>query len=154
MSDSIVDALDPAAIRLQLESKKKPGLIRELVDLLAEAGRIEDAELVAAAVLEREALAGTGIGGGIAIPHCLTSAVTDTVMAFGRRIPGAKFDAVDRKPVELFFLMVGPPDSHSRHLRLLSKLSRYLHDGDFKAGLLTAQTPARVLELFAAKEAG
>ena len=152
MIESIVDVLDAAAITLDISSKKKPAIIRELVESLAAAGRITDVAVVTQAVLEREALATTGIGGGIAIPHCLSPATDRTVMAFGRRIPGAKFDAVDRNPVQLFFLMVGPPGAHNEHLRLLSRLSRFLHDPDLKASLLAAASAADVVELFRTRE--
>lgn len=152
MADRISEMLNPEAISLRLQGRKKPELIRELVDLLAGAGVVQDAEAVSREVLDREELATTGIGGGIAIPHCLSAAVTGTAIAFGRRIPGAKFDAVDRQPVQLFFLMVGLPGAHNEHLRLLSKLSRYLHDNDTKAGLLAAQTPDEVLGIFSRRE--
>jgi mannitol/fructose-specific phosphotransferase system IIA component (Ntr-type) len=122
------------AISLRIQGKKKPEIIRELVGLLATAGVVRDVETVTAEVIAREELATTGIGGGIAIPHCLSAEVTGTALAFGRRVPGAKFDAVDKQPVQLFFLMVGLPGAHNEHLRYLSKLSRYLHDADTKAG--------------------
>lgn len=152
MSDLISQLLDPRSISLSLAERKKPAIIHELVALLAESGRIDDIEPVEAAVLERESLTSTGIGGGIAIPHCLSPLVETTMMAFARHMKGAKFDAVDRKPVRLFFLIVGPADDHNAHLRLLSKLSRHLHDSSLHQGLLSAQTPEEVVALFRSKE--
>ena len=152
MVDTIGEALDSRCIRLELDARRKPEIVRELVDLLAQAGRINDAQMVTRQVLEREALTTTGIGGGIAIPHCLSAAATETHLAFGRKTAGAKFDAVDKRPVQLFFLMVGPPDAHNEHLRLLSKLARYLHDPRLKQALLTVQDVAEVVELFRQRE--
>ena len=152
MSDGVASILDPGAISLSIQGKKKPEIIRELVELLGATGVVKDVEAVAAEVLAREELATTGIGSGIAIPHCLSAEVTDTSLAFGRKIPGAKFDAVDKQPVQLFFLMVGLPGAHNEHLRLLSKLSRYLHDADTKAGLLAAASAEDVLEVFSRRE--
>lgn len=152
MTDRISAMLQAEAVTLSIQGKKKPEIIRELVELLAGTGVVTDAESVTAETIAREELATTGIGGGIAIPHCLSPDVTGTAIAFGRRIPGAKFDAVDRHPVQLFFLMVGLPGAHNEHLRLLSKLARYLHDPDVKAGLLAAATPAEVVEIFARRE--
>ena len=152
MSDSISAILQPEAVLLQIAAKKKPEIIREMVELLAATGVVHDVETVTAEVIAREELATTGIGNGIAIPHCLSSHVTGTALALGRRIPGARFDAVDKQPVQLFFLMVGLPGSHNEHLRLLSKLARYLHDPDMKAGLLAAQSAAEIVELFTLKE--
>ncbi len=152
MAENIVDALDASCIRLELTGRKTPEIIRELVNAVAEAGRINDADLVTAQMLERESLASTGIGGGIAIPHCLSAAAEETVLAVGRNRSGARFDAVDKRPVTLFFLMVGPPGAHYEHLRLLSKLARYLHDPSLKKALLDAQSPQDVVAAFESRE--
>ncbi|MFP4375423.1 MAG: PTS sugar transporter subunit IIA [Spirochaetales bacterium] len=148
MSKSLAQFLEPATIKLTIEAKKKSAIIHELVETLGNSERVGDIGKIEALILEREALATTGIGGGIAIPHCLSEEVDETVMGFGRRVPGAKFDAVDRQPVQLFFVIVGPVGAHNEHLRLLSKLSRHLHDSDFRAGLLAAPTPEAVIDLF------
>ena len=155
MSDvlaKVSELIHPDCISLDIQSKKKAEIIRELVEILQRAGVIKDADAVTEAVLEREQLTTTGIGGGIAIPHCMSPDAEMTVMAFGRRKAGAKFDSVDRKPVQLFFLMVGPPGSHSEHLRLLSKLARLLHDSELKRGLLDAESDQDVVRLFRERE--
>ncbi|MFW5683395.1 MAG: PTS sugar transporter subunit IIA [Spirochaetota bacterium] len=148
MIDSIGEVLDASCMELDLSAKKKPDIIRELVEVLARAGKIDDVDAVTEQVLERESLTTTGIGGGIAIPHCLSPSASGTVLAFGRKRKGAKFDAVDKRPVQLFFLMVGPPGAHNEHLRLLSKLARHLHDSRLKDALLQAKTPEDVVSLF------
>ena len=152
MMDSIASALDESCVKLELAARKKPDIIRELVELLANAGRITDANEVTRQVMERESMTTTGIGGGIAIPHCLSQAAPDTVLAFGRHPKGAKFDAVDKRPVRLFFLMVGPPGAHNEHLRLLSRLARYLHDPGLKDALLDAESADEVVRLFTERE--
>ncbi|MFW5684071.1 MAG: PTS sugar transporter subunit IIA [Spirochaetota bacterium] len=152
MTDSIATVLDESCVQLELTARRKPDIIRELVEVLARANRISDADEVTRRVLEREELTTTGIGGGIAIPHCLSVSASETVLAFGRKSSGAKFDAVDKQPVLLFFLMVGPPGAHNEHLRLLSKLARYLHDPGLKESLLSATTPEQVVDLFRGRE--
>lgn len=152
MSDLIRSTLDPRCISLDLSGKRKPEIISELVQLLVDAGRITDGEKIRQLVLEREAMMSTGIGDGIAVPHCLAPGIESTMIAFGRHAKGAKFDAVDKKPVRLFFLMVGPDGGHSQHLRLLSKLSRLLHDDGLKSGLLQASTESEVIDLFCDRE--
>lgn len=152
MSQLLSNILSLESVSLEIVAKKKPDIIRELVALLARSGVATNVDAVTEAVLAREELATTGIGNGVAIPHCLTDAVTGTALAFGRRVPGAKFDAVDKQPVQLFFLMVGLPGSHNAHLRLLSKLSRYMHDPDTKAGLLSARSADDVVRIFTDRE--
>lgn len=152
MSETIGSALDLRCIGLDLSGRKKPEIIEELVQLLVDAGLTEKGREITDLVLQREALISTGIGDGIAVPHCLAPGVETTMLAFGRHPKGAKFDAVDKKPVRLFFLMVGPPGAHSEHLRLLSKLSRLLRDDSLKQGLLNASTREEVIDLFTRRE--
>jgi fructose-specific phosphotransferase system IIA component len=152
MTDSISAILREDAVTLDVQARKKPDIIAELVGLLDAAGLLNDADAVVQSIVEREQVSSTAIGSGIAIPHCLTDQVGHTVLAFGRKKSGAKFDAVDRKPVKLFFLMVGPNGAHTEHLRLLSKLSRYLHNSDVKQRLLSAGSAAEVIKVFADRE--
>jgi PTS system fructose-specific IIC component len=152
LSETIGSALDSRCIGLDLSGRKKPEIIKELVQLLVDAGQTEKGREIADLVLQREALMSTGIGDGIAVPHCLAEGVETTMLAFGRHKKGVKFDAVDKKPVRLFFLMVGPPGAHSEHLRLLSKLSRLLRDDSLKEGLLNASTQEEVIDLFTQRE--
>lgn len=144
--------LDPRCVGLELEQKKKPELIAELVELLNRGGRTTDPARLSAEIMEREKLSSTGIGNGIAIPHVLSSTVGGTSLAFGRKLDGARFDAVDNQPVSLFFLLVGPQGSHAEHLRILSKLARYLHDRTFCQALLDAANSDAVIEAFRRKE--
>ncbi|MFA7565623.1 MAG: PTS sugar transporter subunit IIA [Alkalispirochaeta sp.] len=150
--EAISDVLDASCVSLDIQSKKKPDIIAELVQLLADAGKIDNPDTITELVIQRESLMSTGIGGGIAVPHCLSRDINHTLIAFGRHLKGVKFDAVDKKPVQLFFLMVGPEGAQSDHLRLLSRLSRLLHDETLKTGLLEATTAEEVVELFYRRE--
>lgn len=152
MSDQLSAILDAEAVSLDIRAKKKPEIIRELVELLGRTGAVTDVDTVTSEVVAREQVVSTGVGNGIAIPHCLSASATGTALAFGRRISGAKFDAMDRKPVQLFFLIVGRPGAHNEHLRLLSKLSRYLCDPNVRSGLLSARTGEEVVGIFAERE--
>lgn len=153
MIDSLSGILDERCIKLEMEARKKPEAIRELVDVVTGGGDIREPERLYQELLEREKLASTGIGNGIAIPHCLTDRVSETRMAFGRKQKGIKFDSVDRQPATLFFLIVGPEGTHTEHLQLLSKLSRYLHDTSVLRGLLEAKSPEDVLQTFRKRDA-
>ena len=152
MAVSISSILDPRCIALELEAKKKTEIIGELVDLLARAAKTTDAEKLCEEVLSREKLSTTGIGSGIAIPHVLSAAVDETTIAFGRKLDGVRFDAVDNQPVSIFFLLVGPVGSYAEHLRALSKLARYLHDRTFCQALLDAASPEAVVDILRRKE--
>jgi len=152
MPVKLSEMLNPACIELNLKEKKKPEILREMVFLISGSLNIDDRDTLIEALLEREKISSTGIGNGIAIPHCLTPEVDRTHIAFGRKPGGARFDSVDGKPVSLFFLLVGPEDNPNLHLKVLSKLARYLHDGGFCRRLRKARSEEEVLNAFRSRE--
>jgi mannitol/fructose-specific phosphotransferase system IIA component (Ntr-type)/DNA-binding Xre family transcriptional regulator len=99
-------------------------------------------------VLERERLASTGIGSGIAIPRLVTEGVKRTAMGIFRFPAGVPFDAVDGEPVHLLFFLVGPHDQNGLHLKMLARITRLLNHGTFKDRLLSARTIEELLSLF------
>jgi len=145
---SITELLSPECIKLELKEKRKKKVILELSKLLEQAGKVNDAKALSKKVIQREAMASTGIGHGIAIPHCLTDMVDQTVMAFGICRQGIAFDAADNRPVKLIFLLAGPPSATSEHLKLLSKLSRLLTEESFRNRIYEVETPRQLIELF------
>ena len=152
MSIDLSELLSPECIELNLSGKRKPEIIRELVQVVSRCKGITDTDALYRGLMEREKLSSTGIGDGIALPHCMTPLVNTTHIAFGRKLEGAKFDSLDNQPVTLFFLLVGPDNDPSLHLRVLSKLARYLRHKTFCSSLLVAESPAEVIEAFRNRE--
>jgi len=150
--NTLADLLEESTMKPELEARKKNDALQELVELLYRAGKIEDPEATLKGLIDREKLTSTGIGSGIAIPHLLSPDAEQTVMAFGRKREGLRFDSVDNQPVTLIFLVVGPKHQEYAHLRLLSHLSRLLHDGCFRQALLDATTPEEILQIIHRKE--
>lgn len=152
MTSTFGDMLDPSCIDLDLGGKRKPDIIEALVNVLGRGGRVSDLKKLTSDVIEREKVASTGIGSGIAIPHAMSDTVDRTLLAFGLKRDGARFDSVDNRPVTLFFLLVGPSGSHADHLKMLSKIARYLHDDQFCRALHDARTPEDVIEAIENKD--
>ena len=152
MTSTLSDMLDPICIDLELGGKRKPDIIEELVKVLDRGGRVSDLKKLTSDVIEREKVASTGIGSGIAIPHAMSDTVDRTLLAFGLKRDGARFDSVDNRPVTLFFLLVGPTGSHAEHLKVLSKIARYLHDESFCRALHDAMTPKDVIDAIEEKD--
>lgn len=146
------ELLELRCIELNLNSKRKKDTIEEMVDLLFKAGKIKEPEKVQESIIQREKMGTTGIGGGIAIPHLMTDRVRETLMAFGRKKEGVKFDAIDEQPVRLIFLLVGPKEDPRLHLTLLCKLSRFLHDPQFKNSLLETENKKEIISIFQRQE--
>jgi len=151
---NISDLLDPGCIRLELGTHLKEAVIKELVQLLAKAGKLKDDTIdrYVEEVMGREKISSTGIGKGIAIPHVLVTEVSEIMMAVGRSVKGVPFNSVDGKPAHLIFLIIGPQGQNNEYLKILSKLSRYLNDRTFFETLMKIEDPAEVVELVKERE--
>jgi len=132
----IGDVLKESCVNDNLKGKTKREILYELAEDLKNAGLIDDIDKVVDTVLEREKLGSTGIGDGVAIPHGKLRGINNFLCAFGRSLEGIDFDAVDRKPVHIFFLLLAPYDSVSLHLKMLSRISKILRDPSFRRRLL------------------
>ena len=103
-------------------------------------------------MLEREKRGSSGIGEGIAIPHIMSSEVSQTIMAFGQSKKGINFASIDGKPIHLVFLLIGPASNAMLHLKILAKLCRFLHNSLFKEALLNADSREEIIQAFVEEE--
>ncbi|MGI9518279.1 MAG: PTS sugar transporter subunit IIA [Pirellulaceae bacterium] len=143
------DFVTTDAIQSDLAAVDKESAIRELVGNLVEAGQIkaEDADSIVEAILKREELGSTGIGRGIAVPHTKHPCVDKLVGTVGVSQNGVDFQSLDGEPVQLFFLLVSPPDRPGDHLRALENISRQLRDEMFCKFLKQSKTSADIQTL-------
>jgi Kef-type K+ transport system membrane component KefB len=109
-------------------------------------GRLNDAGRFAQKVLEREVLAGTGVGSGVAFPHAEIEGLESPALAFARSKTSLDFDAPDAERVSLIFLLLTPPREYDRELQILSAMARLLTREEVRRGLLAARTPEEVLD--------
>jgi mannitol/fructose-specific phosphotransferase system IIA component (Ntr-type) len=133
----LTDLITIERIKIPLRATSKDELLRELVGLIGDGNGI-DQEDVLRAVREREAVLSTGIGYGVAIPHGKSAAVPDLRMAAGRTEGPVDFDALDGRPVSLFFLLVGPESAAGPHIKALSRISRIVRRDDVREQLIAA----------------
>lgn len=140
--------LNENCIELDLKANKKKDVIEELLSILKQNGKTGNIDIpsLLEEMMEREKSSSTGIGNGVAIPHKLISGIDETVMAFGRKSSGINFDSIDGKPAELFFLILGQEGKSTKHLRILSKLARLLHNSSFRAILSETKSPEEIIE--------
>lgn len=137
------------AIKAQLAAEDKEGVIRELVSSLIAAGQIQEAEQesIVKAILKREELGSTGIGRGVAVPHTKHPSVDRLIGTVGVSQEGIDFQSLDAEKVQLFFLLVSPPDRPGDHLRALENISRQLRDDTFCRFLKQAKTQDDIKQL-------
>ncbi|MEU6004429.1 fructose-specific PTS transporter subunit EIIC [Streptomyces sp. NPDC047197] len=140
--------LTEQTVKVRLDSADKDSAIREMADLLASTGKVNDVEELVRTALRREAQGTTGLGEEIAIPHAKTDAVTSPVVGFARSAEGIEWGAIDGTKAKLIF-MISVPEAAAgdEHLRILALLSRKLMDTGFRERLEAAPDERAVLEV-------
>jgi PTS system nitrogen regulatory IIA component len=135
----IMDILVRDAVILDLRSRDKRGVLKELSSSLAAAEPDLEAERLLQVLLDREELQSTGIGDGVAIPHGKLSGLSRLLASFARSREGVDFSSIDGQPTRLFFLLVVPEHSGGQHLKALARISRFFRDARFRQALEEAE---------------
>ena len=145
----LTDFVNTEALIPELEATDRNGVIRELVQALADQGAIDPARAdgIAQAVILRENQGSTGFGKGVAVPHVKHEAVTKTVASVGRSSHGIDFAALDRAPVYTVVLLVSPKDDPDAHLAAMEKIFRHLREDNFRRFLRQADTREKIADL-------
>jgi PTS system nitrogen regulatory IIA component len=145
---ALVDLIQPEVVKVPLVSTTKSDVIRELVEVLRDAGRITEVEPVYEALMQREGMGSTGLEQGIAVPHAKTQAVRSLTMALGIAPRGIDFQSIDGSPSKLFFLLLAPPDQSGPHIEALAEIARITKSQSFCRMLTAARSAEEVVELF------
>ncbi|MFA6166449.1 MAG: PTS sugar transporter subunit IIA, partial [Gemmatimonadaceae bacterium] len=138
------------AVQLNLAGTTKDDVLKELIGLLALDEKNE--QMLFKMLKRRENLGSTGIGRGIAIPHCRSLVVSKLRVAFGRKKDGLDFKAMDGQPVHFFFLIVAPPlEVSNQYLPVLGKIAQFSKEPDLPDRLLALDTAAQFMKLLEEK---
>lgn len=123
----VFELLTPRAVRTGLRATSKKALLQQLAGIAAPLVGVAESR-IAEALLERERLGSTGLGGGIAIPHARLPEIRAVSGIFAKVEPPIDFDAIDRQPVDLLFVLLAPEDAGADHLKALAQVSRLFRD--------------------------
>lgn len=143
---SLLELID-ARVTLTLDGSDKAGVLAELSALLADEG--VSANAIHQALTEREELASTGVGSGVAIPHGRVSGLEELRAALGVHKSGVPFDAVDGEPVHVLVAILAPEGKPSRHLKALAEVSKVLRQAHVRKRLLEAESVEEALSALA-----
>ena len=146
---ALIDLVVEKVIKVPLESKDKPDVIRELVKILRDAGEIDDYETALSAVQDREDKQSTGLTDGIAVPHAKTNAVKSLKLAIGISPEGIDFDSMDKEPSKLFFLLLAAPNMSGPHVEALAEIAKLSRSRALCKALVNAENAKEVVELLA-----
>lgn len=139
---TIADILQPSRVASHVETGSKKRTLEYLSELIAADNPALDAGKLFERFLERERLGSTGLGKGIAIPHCRISGNDRAMGAFIRLLEPIDFDAIDGQPVDLIFALVVPEEATQEHLDLLAQLAEMFADPGTLAALRSAADDA------------
>lgn len=138
---------DENLIKFDLKATSKKAVIEELVDLAAGSPLVKNRDELLQDIIHRENMVTTGIGYGVAFPHAKTKATKGIVIAFGRSEAGLDFDAMDKKPVHVFFMIAAPEDAIGAHLNVMARLSYIMKSAENRESLLTVSSPGELLSI-------
>jgi fructose-specific phosphotransferase system IIA component len=145
-------ALSSQTVKTDLRAVDKNEAIEELVDVLVRAGRLADYDAAVEAVHDRERLASTGIGNGVAVPHGKSANIAELAVALGISRRGVDFDSLDGKPAHVIVLLLARSDNPGPHVQALAEVARLMQAPDFVKRLTKANSPSEVLAMIRSEE--
>lgn len=137
----------PELIFVGLSASDRMAVLRMMAGNVAAAGQVADADELFRKLVEREQLGSTGIGAGVAIPHCKLPDLRHGMVAVTVLDQGVDFGAADGLPVRLFLLVVSPSESPAEHLQILVAISRWLKAGRNVERILALREPEAIYRL-------
>ena len=149
----VIDFLKLDAIIADLRATTKEATLAELATHMASLNAKVEASELLHVLEERELLASTAIGDGIAIPHGKLDSIGELAGVLARSVKGIEFDSIDGRPTHLIFMLVAPVSSTGVHLKALARLSRLFRDADFRRRLLAAPTRDDMYRVIADEDA-
>jgi nitrogen PTS system EIIA component len=147
-------AIDPRLVFASIPGRTREDVLAELSRRVAAQGVVPDAGDLAERLLDREKLGCTGLGDGIAIPHCKLAGIDHVAVAVATTEQPVDFGAADRKPIRLIFLVVSPTQGPAAHLQALARISRMLRVPGVAQRLREAVTSEQLHEALREAETG
>lgn len=148
MNVDLNELLDEKLVKFDLPGNTKDEVIKSIGAFMYEAGKVIDMERYIEGVFQREKECTTGIGNGVAIPHCKNDAVREAGFALVKLKNSIEWDSLDGKPVNYVIMLAAPDTEDNVHLRILSQLAKNLMDEDFLNTLTHAKSIEEIRRLF------
>jgi fructose-specific phosphotransferase system IIA component len=142
------ESLNKNNILLKPKSTTRWELIAEMIDLAVKNKEIDecDCDDLTKSLVDREKSMSTGIGNGVAIPHCTTMKVQDIVYIMAIVPQGFDFDSIDNQPVKIVILLLVPKSKLTQHIKTLAHIAKLMSNENLRNKLLTLKTPESVIK--------
>lgn len=141
------ELIDEDLIHPELLAEEKNGVIEELAELFVKKGVVKNKDEFIADIKKREDLESTGIGDRVAIPHARSASVSELRVVFGRSTQGIDFKALDRKPVNLIFMIAAPLEVRKEYLQAVAKVARFLKSETLKGAMIRAKSRKAMMDI-------
>ena len=149
---NISEMVNEKLVNFGFDAKTKDDVIRGLGKMMYDAGKVNDLNKYIEGLYKREAEFSTGVGNGVAIPHCKSDCVREAAFTLVKLKNPVEWETLDGRPVDYVIMLAAPNTSDNVHLKMLSKLAANLMDDDFRETLKGASTVEEIKELFSAKK--
>lgn len=145
---SLLENIKKNNIIIKTSAKDRWGIIEEMVEHAVKSKEIapEDAEAITCALIEREKSMSTGIGHGVAIPHCSTTKVNNIITIMAITPKGINFESIDNEPVKIVILLIVPKDKLTHHIKTLANIAKMMNDQELREKILCLKTPESILK--------
>jgi nitrogen PTS system EIIA component len=137
---TLAEILPERCVSTALDASSKGDVLKQLASLYAHSDLAIDPGSISEVLEERERLASTGVGSGVAIPHGRLADIPGVRLVLGTHRAGVDFDAVDGRPVHILVGVLAPDGQASQHLKVLARVSRLLRDANLRERLLAAES--------------
>lgn len=142
--------IDEDNIIIDNKVRNKKNVLSFIIDTLIERGKMnkEDKKKILKALIEREKMGSTGIGGGIALPHVRSQDISDMILCVYVSSVGVDFNSLDQEPVYIILLLISPQEKAGVHLKMLALLARMLRDRYFVQRVREAKDTKEIVDVF------
>ncbi|MFC2140663.1 PTS sugar transporter subunit IIA [Candidatus Auribacterota bacterium] len=146
----LYNIVDKESCTLELKGNDRETVLKELAEIASRNSHLEgiDSHLIYQKLLEREKQGSTGFGNGIAIPHARIKGMKDFLVFISTSKKGIAYEAIDKKKVQVFFLILGPEEKVNEHIKVLAALSRIIAHSKVIKEILLAKSKAAIYESF------
>lgn len=149
---NITEMIDEKLVSFDFDAKTKDDVLKGLGKMMYDAGKVNDLNKYIEGLYEREAEFSTGVGNGVAIPHCKSDCVREAAFTLVKLKNPVEWETLDGRPVDYVIMLAAPNTSDNVHLKMLSKLAANLMDDDFRESLKNAGTVKEIEDLFSSKK--
>ncbi|MBU3878664.1 PTS sugar transporter subunit IIA [Faecalicatena sp. AGMB00832] len=149
---NIAEMIDEKLVSFDFDARTKDDVLKGLGKMMYDAGKVNDLNRYIEGLYEREAEFSTGVGNGVAIPHCKSDCVREAAFTLVKLKNPVEWETLDGRPVDYVIMLAAPNTSDNVHLKMLSKLAANLMDDDFRESLKSAGTVKEIEDLFSSKK--